>query len=386
MNGELYSENEKEEARKNGFILGGKTGAGKSTLLNALLGKDIAVVLKTSDSVTTKTEAYFYKLSNGKMITILDTPGLMDPKALNNPKLDNVHLDGIKKKICDERIEIKGIIFLVNFQEERFDLAEQEALINYNTIFPLKNFWKHILVIFTHYYGDPDGDNQEEMKEIKDRSNREILAKIMEKVKDISDVIDYKNLNTKYFNSYSPVKTEKQKQKNQKNKKELEVVLDDMTKSQPLFSKIEILTKNNHVFTENNKTYKGTLVITGFFGIGSKKPIYQNIIIYNKIEITPEQKKSIKNDDSNIKIKQISAQRDANGQVKAKENDEKAGSYYWGLFKSSGMGSILGAGLAAAGAATAAALLGPGAIIGAVADYAIGGGIGGAILGFIKGL
>jgi hypothetical protein len=159
----------------------------------------------------------------------------MDPKALNNPKLDNVHLDGIKKKICDERIEIKGIIFLVNFQEERFDLAEQEALINYNTIFPLKNFWNHILVIFTHYFGDPDGDNPEEMKEIKDRSNREILAKIMERVKDISDVIDYKNLNTKYFNSYSPVKTEKQKQKNQKNKKELEAVLDDMSKSQPLF-------------------------------------------------------------------------------------------------------------------------------------------------------
>ena len=46
MNGDQFSDWEKEEARKNGFILGGKTGTGKSTLLNALIGRDIAEVKK----------------------------------------------------------------------------------------------------------------------------------------------------------------------------------------------------------------------------------------------------------------------------------------------------------------------------------------------------
>ena len=35
----------------------------------------------------------------------------------------------------------------------------------------------------------------------------------MDKVKEISDVIDYKELRVKYFNSYSPVKNDKQKKK-----------------------------------------------------------------------------------------------------------------------------------------------------------------------------
>ncbi len=131
MNKENFSDLEKAQARKNGFILCGKTGTGKSTLLNAILGEEIAIVKKSAESVTQKTTVYYYKLRNDKMISILDTPGLMDPKALNNPNIDNVHLEDIRDTIRAEKIEIKGIIFLVNFQNERFDSTEQEALINY---------------------------------------------------------------------------------------------------------------------------------------------------------------------------------------------------------------------------------------------------------------
>jgi len=225
MNGEYFSDMEKKKAKENGFILGGKTGSGKSTLLNTIIGKNLAEVKKDADSVTQETTAYYYKLENGKMITILDTPGLMDPKALKDQNIDNVHLSKITETIKNENINIKGIIFLVNFQMERFDRSEQEALINYNTIFPLKNFWKHIFIVFTHYFADPDGDTEEEMKKIKDQSNRKILGQIMDKIKQVSDVINYNDLTTKYFNSYCPVKNDKQRAKNQKNKKELEVII-----------------------------------------------------------------------------------------------------------------------------------------------------------------
>ena len=83
----------------------------------------------------------------------------------------------------------------------------------YNQLFPLRRFWKNLIVIFEHHFDDPDGDTENEMRENRDKSNGKIFSNIMDKVKEISDVIDYKELRVKYFNSYSPVKNDKQKKK-----------------------------------------------------------------------------------------------------------------------------------------------------------------------------
>ena len=45
------------------------------------------------------------------------------------------------------------------------------------------------------------------MKKSRDESNGKIFLGLMEKVKNVSDVID--QLNIKFYNSYSPVKNEK---------------------------------------------------------------------------------------------------------------------------------------------------------------------------------
>lgn len=386
MNGEYFSDMEKKKAKENGFILGGKTGAGKSTLLNAIIGRELALVKKDADSVTQETTAYYYKLENGKMITILDTPGLMDPKAIKNPNLDNVHLGKITEIIQNENIKIKGIIFLINFQMERFDLSEQEALINYNRIFPLKNFWKHIFIVFTHYFADPDGDTEEEMKKIKDKSNRKIIGQIMDKVKHVSDVINYNDLTTKYFNSYCPVKNDKQRAKNKKNKKELEVILDQICQKEPLFSNIEIATYENFPYEENNKYYKTNLIIIGYFGL-TKKPFKEERFQIGKNEITKEEYSKLKNDFSNIKIKTFQAERDDNGEIKPTSNNEPKNSYYGNLLKNSGIGGLIGAGVgAAAGLALSFTPLCAGiALASVIGGGAGGGGLLGVIVSFFKG-
>ena len=136
---------ELKQAKDNGFILAGKTGAGKTTLLNAIFGKEVGISKICAKAVTKESKAYYYKLENGKCITLVDTPGLSDASKIENKEIDNIHLDGITKVISEQNIHIKGILFLVNFQNERFDADEQEALLKYNEVFPLKKFWQNLI-------------------------------------------------------------------------------------------------------------------------------------------------------------------------------------------------------------------------------------------------
>ena len=267
---ENFEEQELNEARQNGFILTGKTGAGKSTFINMILEEEAAKVEKTALSVTKLSEVYYHRLKNGKCISLVDTPGLSD-SDITNEDIDKIHLKDIEKTIKKERIHIKGILFLVNFQMERFDSSEQEALLNYNQIFPLKNFWNHLIVVFTHWYPDPNGDSVEEMIQNKNESNGIIFNNLMDKVKDVSDVINYKDLRIKYFNSYCPVKKDIQKKNNTKNKEETEKLLDDLIQKEPLFCQIEIVHVKNKIIKENGKTYSADYEIICYFDLNQKE-------------------------------------------------------------------------------------------------------------------
>ena len=74
---DMLNENEKYEARKNGFLLFGNIGVGKSTLLNAIFGKEVCLVGRSMTGVTKECKILYYKLDNGKCISFIDTPGIM---------------------------------------------------------------------------------------------------------------------------------------------------------------------------------------------------------------------------------------------------------------------------------------------------------------------
>ena len=302
-NKDILTHSEKNEAKENGFILTGKTGAGKTTLLNAIFGKEKGIAKRQSEAVTQNSTVYYYKLENGKCISIIDTPGLSDTSKIKNPNIDNEHLKEIEMAINKENIHIKGILFLVNFQNERFDADEQEALLKYNQLFPLKRFWKNIIVIFTHHFADPDGDSEIEMKQARDKSNGEIFSKLMDKVKDVSDVINYKDLNTKYFNSYSPVKTDRQKFKNSKVRDELEVELNKLILYPALFSKIEIIRVSNYKIEDktNNKKFLAEIEVIGFFDLNNT-PLKEKTNILKKREVSEEEFKKTKQAQPKVQV------------------------------------------------------------------------------------
>ena len=372
---ENFTQDELDKARQNGFILSGKTGTGKSTLLNVLFNKEVAEAKKCALAVTKESKVFYLKLKNGKCVSLVDTPGLSDPDIVCNNKdnLDNIHLKGIEKVITDEKIHIKGILFLVNFQNERFDKSEQEALLSYNQIFPLKRFWKHLIVIFTHEFGDPDGDSPEEMKKSRDESNGIIFTNLMERVKNVSDIIDYKQLRIKYYNSYSPVKNDKQRIKNNKNKEDLEILLNDLGQKDPLFCQIEVIHVKNEKIEENGQKFLVEYERIGFFDF-NHNPLNEKINMIKKEPIKDEQ--NVPSTSANVNV--FRATSDSSGTLSyTKEEGNENNSKYLKNKVGAGIGGAAGAGLgvlgglAYAGGIASGATLGTALVTGATAGAAV---------------
>jgi GTP-binding protein EngB required for normal cell division len=388
MNANEFSSQEIEEDKKNGFLLGGKTGAGKSTLINALFGKEMTLVKRSAKAVTQIPNLYFYKLENGKCISIIDSPGLSDPKKLTNKDTDNIHLDKIVKLVEKEKVNIKGILFLVNFQGERFDSDEATALINYNKIFPLRTFWQHILIIFTHHFSDPNGDSLEEMKSEKDSSNKEIFGDIMNSVNQVSDVIDYNDLITQYYNSYWPIKEDKrieQTTTNNQNKKKLEVLLNDFSQKEPLFSKIEVVSQKGQIFQSDGKYFSADVTIIGYFDLNGKEPIREEKLItnYKEVKNPPLNQKP----DCEITVNQGGINGDGKVEIET-VSPTKENSYYYRKLQDVGLGGLIGAGVGAAigGIIVCANPVSLSALLAYGAAAVIGGGTaGGGVIGGIGG-
>ena len=207
-------------------------------MLNTLFGKEMGKVKKYSCAENCR--LYYYKLKNEKYISIIDIPGISDDIFLNDRyEREHFYFELIIKLIkflSETGIQVKGIIFLVNFQIQRFDCIEQEVLFSLNKYFPFKSFWKQILVIFSHCYIAPDDPDIDKI----DENIRSIFSNIMIKLKDVSDVIDYKKIKIKYFNSYFPVRNERQEKNNNIIRNELEEELNKFILMKPLFFKIAI--------------------------------------------------------------------------------------------------------------------------------------------------
>ena len=242
IDSKIYSLTDEEilKCKENSFILIGKTGVGKTALLNVIYGEEIGKVGHTSKSETKDSNYYCIKekIENEFIyFCIIDTPGLYDTNGLD---VDINQKKNIMKLISKENLKIKGLLFLTNFQNERFDASEQQSLLEYNALFPLKEFWKRIILVFTHYYGDPDGDSKEEILERSNACLTNIVRRIMLKVDEVSDPINYKDINRQYVNIYSKIKNEKQAKMNDSIRKELILSMSQYLKLSPMFNQLQI--------------------------------------------------------------------------------------------------------------------------------------------------
>lgn len=136
----------------------GKTGVGKSSFINAITGKQDCTVSSEGKACTT-----IYNIIEteriGQKLVFIDTPGLMDAKGDGN----NI------KTITDAIAAYPGfrcLLILMKFQDKRLDISIVKTLEKYMDIFPLQNFWDHVIIIRTHAKKDDD-DFEDDVKEVK---------------------------------------------------------------------------------------------------------------------------------------------------------------------------------------------------------------------------
>ena len=119
-------------------IVLGESGVGKSSLINAITQKKECIVSDGFESCTKYIKNIEAK-HNGQNYIFIDTPGFNDCNDDENKRI-------LKSAFEKYKQEIKCILFLFNFNNR----INGRYVKNIMDAFSISNFWKHVLIIYTH--------------------------------------------------------------------------------------------------------------------------------------------------------------------------------------------------------------------------------------------
>ena len=197
---------------KNRILLFGETGDGKSSFINAFFGKKVAGVSKDFKRCT----EHVYPITDLRgyeKYTLIDTPGLNDieKEEENNKKQIMKTLEEEIKGNSEKRI--KCILIFRKYDELRLKGSYINALKFLMDLFPIHDFWKHVIIIrsFTTYINQLTNKTNEQTKErinkLFDEKKQSLLNRLKEeedllkKMRDLNINIPDK-INMKFVDSY----------------------------------------------------------------------------------------------------------------------------------------------------------------------------------------
>jgi len=133
------------------ILLLGKTGVGKSTFANFILKYDHDIFEKSGSGNSCTKEIQSMIGNQGTIssdILIIDSPGIFDSEKTNEEIIKNIIIK-LKQNFADG---LNCILMLFNGTDPRFDEYVEKQIQLYLKIFPVKNFWSHVSLVFTKCY------------------------------------------------------------------------------------------------------------------------------------------------------------------------------------------------------------------------------------------
>lgn len=133
------------------ILLLGKTGVGKSTFANFILKYDHDVFEK-SGSGKSCTKEIQSMIGNQNTISedllIIDSPGIFDYEKTNEEIIKKIIIK-LKENFANG---LNSILIFFNGTDPRYDEYVEKQIQLYLKIFPVKNFWSHVSLVFTKIY------------------------------------------------------------------------------------------------------------------------------------------------------------------------------------------------------------------------------------------
>jgi GTPase Era involved in 16S rRNA processing len=133
------------------ILLLGKTGVGKSTFANFILKYDRDVFQKSSsgNSCTREIQSMIgNKNTIASDLLIIDSPGMYDSEKTNEEIIKKI-VSQLKENFADG---LNCILLFFDGNAPRVDENVEKMIQLYLKIFPIKNFWSHVSLVFTKVY------------------------------------------------------------------------------------------------------------------------------------------------------------------------------------------------------------------------------------------